>query len=282
MPSFSRTDTRSALPLQRELSERPDAAARRGTSIGRRNAHACDGCGNGGSPPPWDYRRRISELGPLEPRSKQYRHQFRRAVGYLAYDAGVLRPVDVNVADVLLDLTHGGQRDYRTTEAQIAAHLPPTLSGRAVSKRVASDALDRLRAAGLVDWDHGTSEDFYDDTRRALLNGRWQGPPTYRLLIPKPLHEHILESEAAATTRTWRDKNRNRQRSPDTDHARPSPRELDRRRAQSNAAALARAASTPSFEEGLTALDSAYSDDPELLAVARRQFEQSWKPRGPT
>ena len=108
-------------------------------------------------PAPWAYKRRISELGPLEPRSKQYRHQFRRAVGYLAYEAAVLRPVDVNVADVLLELTHGGRRDYRTTEAQIAAQLPPKPSGRAVSKRIASDALDRLRAAGLVDWDHGTA-----------------------------------------------------------------------------------------------------------------------------
>ena len=282
MPSSSIRDTLSAMPPQRELPERPDAAARRGSSIGRRNASAHDGCGNGGSPAPWGYKRRISELGPLEPRSKQYRHQFRRAVGYLAYEAAVLRPVDVNVADILLELTHGGRRDYRTTEAQIAAQLPPKPSGRAVSKRIASDALDRLRAAGLVDWDHGTSEDFYNDKRRALLNGRWQGPPTYRLLIPKPLHEHILESEAAAKTRTWRDKNHNRRNSRHTDEDGPSPRELDRRQAQSNAAALARGAGTRSFQEGLTAIDSAYGDDPELLALARRQFEQTWMARGPT
>ena len=185
MPSSSLVDVLSAMPPQRELPERPDAAARRGSSIGRRNASACNGCGNGGSPAPWGYKRRISELGPLEPRSNQYRHQFRRAVGYLAYEAAVLRPVDVNVADILLELTHGELRDYRTTEAQIAAQLPPKPSGRAVSKRIASDALDRLRAAGLVDWDHGAVQDFYDIKRRALLNGRWQGPPTYRLADPQ-------------------------------------------------------------------------------------------------
>ena len=67
--------------------ERPDAAARRGSSIGKRNSSARNGCGNGGTPPPFAYRRRIDELGPLEKRSKQYRHQFRRAVAFLAYDA---------------------------------------------------------------------------------------------------------------------------------------------------------------------------------------------------
>lgn len=107
MPSSTHVATLSALPPRRELPERPDAAARRGRSIGRRNASARDGCGNGGSHAPWGYKRRISELGALEPRSKQFRHQFRRAVSYLAYEAAVLRPVDVNVADVLLDLTHG-------------------------------------------------------------------------------------------------------------------------------------------------------------------------------
>jgi hypothetical protein len=252
MPSSSILDALSAMRPQRELPERPDAAARRGSSIGRRNASACNGCGNGGSPAPWGYKRRISELGPLEPRSKQYRHQYRRAVGYLAYDAAVLRPVDVNVADVLLELT-----DYRTTEAQIAAQLPPKSSGKAVSKRVASDALDRLRAAGLVDWDHGTTDDFYDDKRRALLNGRWQGPPTYRLLIPKPLHEHILESEAAAKTRTWRDKNQNRRSSRHIDDGGPSPRELDRRQAQSNAIVAATGAD-------LASVDHAMGDSPYL------------------
>jgi hypothetical protein len=203
-------------------------------------------------------------------------------VSYLAYDAAELRPVDVSVADILIDLTHGGTRDFRTTEAQIAAHLPPKRSGEALSKRVASDALDRLRAAGLVEWDHGTSEDFYDDKRRALLNGRWQGPPTYRLLIPKPLHQHILESEATAKTRTWRDKNETRRGPRHPDDERPGPRERERRQAQSNAAGLAKAAGTRSFKEGLTALNSAYGDDPELLSVARHQFERSWMPRGPT
>ena len=157
--------------------------------------------------------------------------------------------MDVSVADILIDLTHGGTRDSRTTEAQIAVHLPPRPSGEAFSKRVASDALDRLRAAGLVEWDHGTSEDFFDDKRRALLSGRWQGPPTYRLLIPKALHEHIEESEAAARSRTWRDKNETRRRRPDEDGR--SLRERERRQAQSNAAALAKAAGTRSFEEGL-------------------------------
>ena len=187
----------------------------------------------------------------------------------------------MNVADVLLDLTHGGQRDYRTTEAQIAAHLPRDRAD-APSPSASSATPSTASAAGLVDWDHGTSEEFYDDMRRTLLSGRWQGPPTYRLLIPTVLHQHILESEAAAKTRTWRDKNRNRPHTPVAEDARPSPRELDRRRAQSDAAALARAASTPSFQDGLDALDSAYGHDPELLAVARRQFEQSWMPRGPT
>jgi hypothetical protein len=269
------------LPPLRSAPQRPDAAARRGSSIGERNSGARNGCGNGGTPPPWAYRRRIDELGPLETRSKQYRHQYRRAVAYLAYDAAQLYPIDVAVADVLLDVTHGGTRDYRTTEARIAARLPPRRDGRAVSKRVASDALDRLRDAGLVDWDHGTAADFYDEKRRALLNGRWQGPPTYRLLIPKPLHDHILESEAAARSQTWR--NKNHQRRLDTPAGKdPSPREQERRQAQSAAAALANAAGTASFDAGLDAILSAYSDDPELLAVARQQFQHSWRPRGPT
>jgi hypothetical protein len=283
MPSPSALDTLSPLPPRREPPPCPDAAARRGTSIGRRNASACNGCGNGGTPPPFGYRRRISELGPAEQRTKQYRQQFRRAVAYLAYDAAILRPVDVAVADILIDLTHGGTRDYRTTEAQIATKLPPRANGQAVSKRVASDSLDRLRAAGLVDWDHGTVEDFYDEHRRALLDGRWQGPPTYRLLIPKPLHDHILATEAAARSETWRNKNRNRRAvSNAADEDRPSRRERERRQAQSTAAAFAMAASTVTFQEGLAALDETYRDDPELLAVARHQFGQSWKPRGPT
>ena len=243
------------LPPLRATPERPDAAARRGSSIGKRNASARNGCGNGGTPPPYAYRRRIDELGPLEKRNKQYRHQCRRAVAFVAYDAAQLYPIDVAVADVLLDVTHGGTRDYRTTEARIAARLPPRRDGQAVSKRVASDALDRLRAAGLVDWDHGTAADFYDEKRRTLLDGRWQGPPTYRLLIPKPLHDHILESEAAARSETWR------QQEPPAAPATTSsatsgmsPRERDRRQAQSNAAAVANAAGTGRFEEGLHAI----------------------------
>jgi hypothetical protein len=268
------------MPPLRTGPERPDAAARRGSSIGQRNSSARNGCGNGGTPPPFAYRRRIDELGPLETRSKQYRHQYRRAVAFLAYDAAQLSPVDVAVADVLLDVTHGGTRDYRTTEARIAARLPSRRDGRAVSKRVASDALDRLRDAGLVDWDHGTAADFYDEKRRTLLDGRWQGPPTYRLLIPKALHDHIVESEAVARSETWR--TRNRQRSDKPVLAAPSPREQERRQAQSAAAALANAAGTANFREGLDAIVSAYGDDPELLDVARRQFEHSWRPRGPT
>src|SRR3954471_12271943 len=61
------------LPQLRVAPERPDAAARRGSSIGKRNSRARNGCGNGGTPPPFAYRRRIDELGPLERRSKQYR-----------------------------------------------------------------------------------------------------------------------------------------------------------------------------------------------------------------
>jgi hypothetical protein len=282
MPSSRFVQTLTALPPLREPPERPDAAARRGRSIGRRNANVCDGCGNGGTPPPYGYRRRISELGPLEQRSKQYRHQFRRAVGYLAYDAARLGVVDVAVADVLLDLTHGGIRDYRTTEAQIAAQLPPKANGQAVSKRVASDALDRLRAAGLVDWEHGTAEDFYDQERRTMLSGRWQGPPTYRLLIPKSLHDHILESEAAARSETFRHKNRSRSGSHVTAPDAMTERERRRRQAQSNAAAVANAAGTRTFEEGLDAIKGTYGDDPELLAVAVHQFQVSWRPRGPT
>ena len=284
LPAFAVMPTSpfaNMLPPLRSAPERPDAAARRGRSIGSRNSSARNGCGNGGSPPPFAYRRRIDELGQLERRSKQYRHQFRRAVAFLAYDAAQLLPVDVAVADVLLDVTHGGARDYRTTEAQIAARLPPRRDGRAVSKRLASDSLDRLRGVGLVDWDHGSATDFYDDKRRTLLNGRWQGPPTYRLLIPKPLHDHILESEAAARSETWRNKNRQHRSSP-TPTTDRSPREQARRQAQSTAAALANAAGTASFEEGLDAIVGAYEDDPELLAVARQQFEQSWRPRGPT
>jgi len=278
MPTLPLADM---LPPLRSAPERPNAAARRGGSIGNRNSSARDGCGNGGSPPPFAYRRRIDELGPLERRSKQYRHQYRRAVGFLAYDAAQLLPIDVAVADVLLEITHGGARDYRTTEAQIAARLPPRRDGRAVSKRIASDSLDRLRSAGLVDWDHGTAADFYDEKRRTLLDGRWQGPPTYRLLIPKPLHDHILESEAAARSETWRNKNRQHRSGPPPRTDR-SPREQDRRQAQSAAAALANAAGTASFQEGLDAILGAYGDDPELLAVARQQFEHSWRPRGPT
>src|SRR5215207_8950471 len=150
------------LPPLRSAPERPDAAARRGSSIGKRNSSARNGCGNGGTPPPFAYRRRIDELGPLDKRDKQYRHQFRRAVAFLAYDAAQLSPIDLDVAD-------GGTRDYRTTEARIAARLPPRRDGRAVSKRVASDALDRLRDVGLVDWDHGTAADLYDEKRRTLL-----------------------------------------------------------------------------------------------------------------
>src|SRR4051812_21206741 len=75
------------LPPLRTAAERPDAAARRGSSIGNRNSSARNGCGNGGTPPPFAYRRRIDELGPLEQRSRQYRHQYRRAVAFLAYDA---------------------------------------------------------------------------------------------------------------------------------------------------------------------------------------------------
>jgi hypothetical protein len=163
------------LPPLRATPARPDAAARRGGSIGKRNASARNGSGNGGTPPPFAYRRRIDELGPLENRNKQYRHPCRRAVAFVAYDAAQLYPIAVAVADILLDVTHGGTRDFRTTEARIAARLPPPRDGQAVSKRVASDALDGLRDVGPVDWDHGTAADFYDEKRRALLDGRWQG-----------------------------------------------------------------------------------------------------------
>lgn len=283
MPSYRSADTHSALPPLRDLPERPDAAARRGSSAGRRNASAGNGCGNGGSPPPWAYQRRISELGPPESRSKQFRHQHRRAVAYLAYEAAALRPIDVNVADVLLDFTHGGTRDYKTTESQIAARLPTKNNGMAVSKRVASDALDRLRAAGLLDWDHGTTEDFYDHERRTMLNGRWQGPPTFRLLIPKALRDHIEASEAEARTETFRRKNQQHRRSSTTSATQPiTDREQQRRQAQSNAAALANAASTTTFQQGVDSIRNAYDEDPELLTAALQQFQQSWRPRGPT
>ena len=113
---------------------------------------------------------------------------------------------------------------------------------------------------------------------RVLL--RSPNNPRARLLIPKPLHDHILQSEAAARSETWRNKNRQR---PDKSGPRaPSPREQERRQAQSAAAALANAAGTASFDDGMDAILSAYGDDPELLAVARQQFEHSWRPRGPT
>ena len=98
-------------------------------------------------------------------RSKQYRHQYRRAVAFLAYDAAQLLPIDVAVADVLLDVTHGGTRDYRTTEARIAARLPSRRDGRAVSKRIASDA---LIVSVPPDWSTGTTARLRTSTTRSV------------------------------------------------------------------------------------------------------------------
>lgn len=281
---MSNTSTDHLRP--RLLPDRPDAAVRRGRSVGLRNAGVCNSRGNGGSQAPWQYQRRISTMGRLEPRTKQYRAQYTAAVSHQLF-AGVLRSTDLSVAHVLVDMTLGGLRDYRVTEAEIARRLPPRPDGEAVSKRVASDALDRLRAAGLVDWDHGTSDDFYDQQRRALLNGRWQGPSQYRLTIPHDVHQLIAAREAAArseTMRARRNNTRHNDRHHDTTGTPPaSPREQQRRQAQSNAAALALLASTADFQTGVGALHDQYGDDVDLFDAAYEQFERTWhQARGPT
>lgn len=286
---MSNTSTLAYDPSQtRSLPDCPDAASRRGRSLGRRNAGAGNGLGNGGVAAPWHYQRRISTMGPLEPRAKQYRAQYTSAVSHQLL-AGEIRSVDVATAHVLIDMTLGGLRDYRVTEAEIARRLPPRADGEATSKRVASDALDRLRAAGLVDWDHGTANEFYDPQRRTLLDGRWQGPAIYRLTIPADLHQLILAREAAARSQTMRAK-RGPGRHTQRDHppARTAsgigPAEERRRQAQSNAAALARLATTSSLEQGLAALYEQYSHERDLFAAAAEQFERTWsqRARGPT
>ena len=170
--------------------------------------------------------------------------------------------------------------------------FPARSSGEARSKRIASDALDRLRAAGLIDWQHGTKEEFYDKERRSLLNGRWQGPSTYRLTIPVALHQMIVAREGAArseTMRTKRQHNGGRTGRHDTpaDARGISAREERRRQVQSVAASTALAASTTTFDEGVTALHDQYGADDEVFAWALEQFEQSWnrgrgRARGPT
>jgi hypothetical protein len=61
------------------------------------------------TPPPWHYERRISTLGPCDGRSKQFRGQYEAAVRHQLL-AGVLHDVDVTVASLFIDWTHGGIR----------------------------------------------------------------------------------------------------------------------------------------------------------------------------
>ncbi len=284
--SNTSTNTSTDTTGPRALPIRPDAAQRRGCSIGLRNASAGNSHGNGGSAAPWAYQRRISTMGRLGPRNKQFRAQYVAALEHQQF-AGILHRSDPSVAHVMINMTLGGQRDYRVTEAEIARQLPPRADGQAVSKRVASDALDRLRAAGLLDWDHGTSDEFYDPQRRTLLNGRWQGPPVYRLTIPTDVQHMINAREAAARSATMRDK-RNGGRHTDQQHHTGatgplSDREQQRRQAQSNAAAVALLATTTTFADGLTALHAQYGDNSEVFDAASEQFERTWhQARGPT
>ena len=269
----------------RELPDEPTAANRRGRSRGARNASCGPGRGNGGVHAPFRYQRRIGTLGPTPARDKQYRHRYQHALSILLM-AGALRPIDMAVAGVMLDQTYGGTRDYRITESGLARRLPARTDGQAYSKGMASSALDRLRALGMIDWEHGTLEEFFDEVRRAMLDGRWQGPCKYRLMVPDELWQRVLIAEAEARTRTFAakraaqaDKNAHRTQQAN----RPSRREEQRRQAESNAAALARMDTTVRFQDGLDKLHDAYGGDPDLYEYAYAQYSTTWqRTRGPS
>lgn len=194
--------------------------------------------------------------------------------------AGGLRPIDMAVASVMVDRTFGGLRDYRITESGVAQLLPPNSDGQACSKGTASASLDRLREHGMLDWDHARFDEYFDEVRRAMLDGRFQGPNIFRLTVPDELWHRVLVAEAEARTNTFavkKDKAAAKKALRKQGEAQPSARELQRRQAESNASALARLETTVRFQDGVAKLHDAYGHDPDLYEYAYDRYSATWQ-----
>jgi hypothetical protein len=271
-------------------------------SRGRRNAScAGTGLGNGGTPPPWRYQRRISTLGPLSKRPPIFRQDWLEIVNRYQ-QAGTISSAAAAVAEIVASRSnrHGADINsdtYRAvddngqplpllTEPGIGA-LATKRNGQRYAARWASNGLDELKAAGLLDWDHGTETQRNSPDRRRALGGRWQGPAIYRLLIPDVdqarLNErrtrHRAKQQSAGSGRAQRP----RRHDPRTESRPRPPKNIEADQADRNGAALAWTA--PSWQAGIDQLEDEYRGRPDLYEAAYASYTATWqlhRARGPT
>lgn len=216
---------------------------------------------------PWRYQRRIGTLGPRPKRDPIYRTDWLEASRGEAIE-GNLSIAALAVADVIADAStrHGDDVNY-LTQAEIAKRCRKR-NGDHFKARWAARGLTELRTAGLLDWDHGTPEERADQQRRRRLNGRWQGPCIYRLLIPAKWVMNMAERR-----RELRAKTAGKTRHVDAKKAR---RQQARERALLLAAEAAKLAS--SYKEALAVLEAQtfLTGDSELWNLALEQLSDTW------
>ena len=228
--------------------------------------------GRNGNPPPYDYQRRLDHLGTCPKRSPRFRTDWLEAVATYQR-AGHISAGAVSVAHVLAERSNAHGKDLApVSEAHLGRQLHK-VSGSTYSAKYASDRLDELRAAGLLDWEHGQESQRWDDERRQLLGGRWQGACRYRLLVPDAYAHALAERRRKHTSDTRR---HHRSTRPGRTTTPTEPRHPDRRdQARSSAAAIARNADTTTFEAGVAELEEHFTG--ELYEVAYDEFTSIWR-----
>ena len=160
---------------------------------------AAHGLGRNGNPPPYRYQRRIDYLGRPAKRTARFRDDYLEVVRTGQRDGAISIRAQV-VAGVVATASNNSGKDICFTEAWFAKQLHK-VNGDTFSARYVSDGLDELRAAGFIDWEHGQTEQRFDEARRQMLGGRWQGAATYRLLIPLKYQQQLDERREASRAR---------------------------------------------------------------------------------
>ena len=232
--------------------------------------------GRNGNPPPYAYQRRIDYLGPEPKRGGQFRSDFIDSVNE-AQRAGTISARSASVASIVAAASNRYGKDITFTERWFAKQLHK-VNGSPYSARYISDGLDELRTAGFIDWEHGQESQRFDDARRQMLGGRWQGACTYRLLIPQRFVDQIEQRrQQYRERRTGGGRTTPAGTQPETPprrHRRPA----DGRRAAVIDDARRLARNVTSFDRGVKQLDDAYKGSEYMLAY--EEFRDAWNSRG--
>ena len=230
--------------------------------------------GRNGNPPPYAYKRRLDYLGTCPKRSPRFRSDWLEAV-YDAMRAGLISAGAVAMAHVLAARSNAHGKDLDPVSERHLGRQLPKVSGGGYSAKYASDRLDELRHANLLDWEHGQESQRWDEERRQLLGGRWQGACRYRLLIPDT---YVAELAARRRNKATDTRQRHAARRPGR-VTQPTPSEPyhpdPNAQARSTAAGVARSASTHTFDQGVDELSEHFTGG--VYEAAYDEFVSVWR-----